>query len=140
MQLLAHADDGTPIYASPSSKLPYKRVRRGKRKMSRNAYQRENVLTDRDCLTHSQRSLTEAERAAKCLPAKPKPSAFNYRSDNYEGNHKINHHNYTGVTTHPIDSFDKDRDYQHHPLTTPSHLWCDVVHATDADVTKGNRK
>ena len=51
----------------PPNRTPSKRVRRGKLKLSRNAYQRENVLTDRDCLLQSQRTLTEYEKARiKC--------------------------------------------------------------------------
>ena len=138
MQLLAHADDGTPIYASPTNKSPRKRVRRGKLKIERNAYQRENVLTDRDCLPKSTRALTEQERAA-AMPRKNQVSKHTYTPDNYEGNPLINSHNYEGVDTHPIESFDKDREYPHGLLVTPSHLWCDVVHATDSDVIKGNR-
>ena len=106
--------------------------------MARNAYQRENVLTDRDCLPKSQRIHTESERAAT-LPPRKREVKFTYQTDNYEGNHKINHHDYSGVVTHPV-TFDKDKSYQHHELSSPSHLWCDVVHATDSDVTRGNRK
>lgn len=51
----------------PPNHTPSKRVRRGKLKRARSAYQRENVLTDRDCLLPSQRALTEYERARiKC--------------------------------------------------------------------------
>ena len=137
--LLGYSDDGSPIYASPSNTLPRKRVRRRAKKMARNAYQRENVLTDRDCLPKSQRALTESEKAA-ALPPKKESSRHSYQPDNYEGNHKINHHNYAGLVTHPVESFTKDTSYSHNQLTSSSHLWCDVVHATDKDVMRGNRK
>ena len=68
-------------------------VRRKAKKIERNAYQRENVLTDRDCLPKSQRALTETERAASALPKK-QDKVHTYRPDNYEGNHKIDHHDY----------------------------------------------
>ena len=151
MQLLGYTDGGEPIYASPSNKLPHKRVRRNKLKRARNEYQRENVLTDRDCLLQSQRALTETERAAaKCnnnaLPRdKASPQKLteenNYRIDSvvYEGNHKINHHDYSEVVTHPVTTFDKDTNYQHGKLRTPEHLWCDTVHASDSDTLKGER-
>lgn len=45
-----------------------------------------------------------------------------------------------GVETHPVPEFAKSRDYHHQPLENPTHLWCDVTHATDADVMRGNRK
>ena len=45
------------------AKAPRKRIRRKALKMARNASQRLNVLTDRDCLTTSQRSMTEIEKA-----------------------------------------------------------------------------
>ena len=44
-----------------------------------------------------------------------------------------------GVVTHPV-NYQKDESYHHQPLENPSHLWCDAVHATDADVMRGNRK
>ena len=132
-------EDGTPIFSSPPNHQPRKRVRRRAKKMARNAYQRENVLTVLDCYLPSQRALTEREKAAQ-TPPKKRETKHTYQVDNYEGNHKINHHiDYQGVVTHPVESFTKDKTYQHHELSTPSHLWCDVVHATDADVTKGNR-
>ncbi len=45
-----------------------------------------------------------------------------------------------GVVTHPQPSYQKDGSYPHQPLENPSHLWCNEVHATDADVMRGNRK
>ena len=45
-----------------------------------------------------------------------------------------------GVETHPVPEFTKSKDYPHQPLSNPSHLWCDEVHATDADVRQGNAK
>ena len=44
-----------------------------------------------------------------------------------------------GVVTHPV-NYQKDESYPHQPLTNPSHLWCNEVHATDADVMRGNTK
>ena len=49
-------------------------------------------------------------------------------------------HHLIGVVTHPEPSYQKDESYHHQPLTNPSHLWCDEVHATDADVMRGNQK
>ena len=45
-----------------------------------------------------------------------------------------------GVVTHPVPEFTKSRTYPHQPMEEPSHLWCDSVHATDADVMRGNQK
>ena len=42
-----------------------------------------------------------------------------------------------GVETHPV-NYEKNESYHHQSLEKPSHLWCDEVHATDADVRKGN--
>ena len=119
--------------------MPQRRhyVRRKAKKIERNAYQRENVLTDRDCLPQSQRALTETERAANSLPRKQE-KVHTYRTDNYEGNYKINHHDYSEVVTHPVTT-EKDSNHKHQPLSSPSHLWCDVVSATDKDCTVGAR-
>ena len=48
-------------------------------------------------------------------------------------------HCYDGVVTHPTPTFTKDINYQHTKLTKPSHLWCDITHATDSDVLHGYR-
>ena len=53
-----------PEERTKSRPMRPKRVRRKARKIARNAYQREEVLTNRDCLTLSQRDATEIERAA----------------------------------------------------------------------------
>ena len=48
---------------TPPNRNATKRVRRKALKMERNAYQRLDVLTDRDCMPPSTRRLTEGERA-----------------------------------------------------------------------------
>ena len=134
-------ETGEAIFGNPSNLTHRKRyVRRRAKKMARNAYQRENVLTDRDCLSHSRRALTETERAAALANTpKKQEKKHAYKPDNYEGNFKLNTGASHGVVTHPEPTFEKDNNYPHGRLTSPSHLWCDVVHASDKDVIKGAR-
>ena len=72
-------------------------------------------------------------------------SINNQKRDRVEilpGSHVVTHSSRAeftkGVVFNNITT-DKDKSYPHQSLQPASHLWCDVVHASDADVRKGNR-
>ncbi len=121
-------------------------TRRKHQKMQREKWGREEVLTQRDCLRPGwERKATETERVEATRRdlienGQPTKKVHRYRKDEYEGIPNLNLRRLEGVETHPVPEFTKSRDYQHQPLENPTHLWCDVTHATDADVLRGNRK
>ena len=120
-------------------------TRRKHQKMLREKWGRERVLDER-----REAEKKREEKRLKRESEPPSPEDVMWRefieeerrrssSDKWrdELNKPIPHH-LIGLVTHPVPEFTKSKDYPHQPLSNPSHLWCDAVHATDADVRKGN--
>ena len=120
-------------------------TRRKHQKMLREKWGRERVLNERNELkpgwerTPTESERVEAKRKDLIENGQPTKMVHRYRKDEYEGIPNLNLRRLDGVVTHPVPEFTKTKDYPHQPLSNPSHLWCDEVYATNADVLSGNR-
>ena len=105
--------------------------------MNKNALKRQQRNNLRSG-SHALRGVSAPRNESKKVGKKKTSTPFKYKLNEYEGIRYQNPEKW--VETHPEPRFTKTVDYPHQKLQNPSHLWCDVVTATDADVRKGNAK